>query len=89
MYTADEIDLIKLDIQAVGDTASVAGIVVGVLDGQGNVNVPVMTGLVELARIHGMSATFHRAFDDVEDVEKALEEVISTGCDKILTSGGG
>lgn len=64
-----------------------AGVVIGALTPQGSVDMPLMTRLVGTARSHSLSVTFHRAFDECCDPESVLEQVISLGCDRLLTSG--
>lgn len=64
---------------------NVDGVVFGVLDSSGNINIPAMNELMAASK--GMSVTFHRAFDMCYDPHSALEEIINLGCDRILTSG--
>ncbi len=61
------------------------GVVFGCLTADGDVDVPLMQKLIEAAG--EMSVTFHRAFDMCRDPQKALEQLISLGVDRILTSG--
>ncbi len=84
IYTPDEIDVMKSDIdEAV--KAGANGIVVGVLTPEGNVDVAACRKLLEGAA--HLENTFHRAFDLVKDPFGALEEIISLGFSRILTSG--
>lgn len=60
-------------------------VVIGALDERGNVDMPVMRRLIEAAR--PMQVTFHRAFDVCTNPLKAFEDIISLGCERLLTSG--
>lgn len=62
------------------------GIVLGILNSDGTVDKKRTSILVELAR--PLPVTFHRAFDMSIDYCKSLEEIIDTGCSRILSSGG-
>lgn len=61
------------------------GVVIGLLDADGTVDVKRTRLLAELA--FPMGVTFHRAFDRSRDAFAALEDIIDAGCERILTSG--
>lgn len=63
----------------------VDGVVIGCLTADGGVDMERNKELIDAAE--GMSVTFHRAFDMSKDPFKSLEDIISLGCERILTSG--
>jgi copper homeostasis protein len=64
---------------------NVDGFVFGILKEDGSVNIQQNKELVVLA--NPFPCTFHRAFDEVNDVNQSLEYVIECGFKTILTSG--
>jgi copper homeostasis protein len=84
LYSELEYEIIKEDI-SMAKKLGADGVVCGILLPNGDVDVDRTLALVELAK--PMSFTFHRAFDFTNDPFKALEDIISTGADRILTSG--
>jgi copper homeostasis protein len=85
VYSSAEFGLMRRQIQW-SQRAGAAGVAVGILLPDGRVDVERTRELVELAR--PMRVTFHRAFDETVNLEVALEDVIRTGADCLLTSGG-
>ena len=85
LYSDLEMELMLRDI-SYARQAGATGVVFGILTADGKVDVERTRILVEAAK--GMETTFHRAIDMTRDYLEAVEEVISTGCTRILTSGG-
>ena len=83
-YSKYEMEIMKTQIQALKE-AGVEGVVIGVLDEDGNLNLEAMRELIEAAE--GLSITLHRAFDMCRDPFETLEEAIELGVNTILTSG--
>ena len=90
LYTPLEIERMEEDIRLCRKLG-VDGVVIGCLTEDGEVDMEANRRLVELAKggdeLKPMSVTFHRAFDRAANPQKALEDIISLGCDRILTSG--
>lgn len=84
IYTDEEFVEMKQDIKHL-KKLNVDGFVFGILNPDGSVNKKQNQELVNLAS--PLSCTFHRAFDHVNSIEQALEDVIDCGFKTILTSG--
>lgn len=85
LYNDDEFELMRHDIRFARECGA-DGVVFGVLSADGRIDLPRTAMLVDEAK--GMDVTFHRAFDMTRDLDEALEDVVTAGCTRILTSGG-
>ncbi|XP_067938066.1 copper homeostasis protein cutC homolog isoform X2 [Watersipora subatra] len=88
LYTDDEFQVMKMDVIAMCE-GGIDGIVIGLLKRDGTVDSDRCAELIALAkdRVSSIKVTFHRAFDMTGDYEKALEDIVNLGCERILTSG--
>lgn len=84
-YSEKEIEVMKNQILFCKQN-NCDGVVFGALTKDKKVNAIVCTELVKLAG--PLASTFHRAFDEISDINEALENIIACGFKRILTSGG-
>lgn len=84
-YTREEFETMRCDI-IFAKKLGADGVVLGILDARATVDIQRTQQLVEQAR--PLRVTFHRAFDMSGDLFQALEDVCTTGADRLLTSGG-
>lgn len=85
VYDPVELSAMVRDIGRMRE-AGAHGIVTGVLTASGTINVPLMHVLVRMAG--PLPVTCHRAFDEVRDLDAALDSLIGLGVTRVLTSGG-
>ncbi len=84
LYTDEEFSIMLRDIEYSKQTGC-DGVVIGMLLSDGTVDKERIKRLIETA--YPLGVTFHRAFDWVANPFEALEDIISLGCERILTSG--
>ena len=84
IYTEDEYLQMIDDIQFC-KSAGCNGIVIGSLHKKGSINIEKTKQMIKHAK--PMHVTFHRAFDEGNNLARNLEDVIACGCDTLLTSG--
>lgn len=84
-YSNDEFDIMKEEISFFKKIGA-NGFVIGLLNTDGSVDKKRTAELVELAS--PLPVTFHRAFDMTYSLNQSLEDIIETGCARILSSGG-
>jgi copper homeostasis protein len=84
LYSEEEYDIMVKEVvycKQVGCN----GVVIGILNADGTIDKRRAARLVELA--YPLGVTFHRAFDWAVNPFEAMEDIISIGCERILTSG--
>jgi len=84
LYTNDEFRIMLQDVQFCKQLGC-DGVVIGLLNEDGSIDIKRTSAMVEAA--YPLGVTFHRAFDRCRDPFEALEQLISIGCERILTSG--
>ena len=84
LYSDIEFETMKRDIEH-AKAAGVDGLVFGLLNKDGSVDIDRTKELVELSK--PLKVTFHRAFDVAKEPFTALEDIVACGCHRILTSG--
>jgi copper homeostasis protein len=84
LYSDLECEAMQRDIETCA-ALGCDGVVLGVLDADGNVDTARCRALIAAAGKLGV--TFHRAFDLTRDPLTALSDLIELGCERVLTSG--
>lgn len=84
LYTDTEFQIMQRDV-LVAKELGFKGVVIGLLNSDGSIDKIRTAELVSLAK--PMQVSFHRAFDRCVDPMQGLEDIIETGCHRILTSG--
>lgn len=83
-YSDIEFEIMQRDIDMAKNLGA-DGVVFGILKTDGSLDMERSAVLVELSQ--PLSVTFHRAFDVSRDAHQSLEDLISLGMDRVLTSG--
>ncbi len=84
LYTKDEFEIMINDVKLCKELGC-DGVVIGLLNMDGTIDIARTAQLIELA--YPLGVTFHRAFDRGKDPFEAMEQLIEIGCERILTSG--
>lgn len=85
-YNENDIQILLDDMEVLSHTG-IKGVVFGCLNSSNQLDYEANEQLISQAKQLGLIATFHRAFDYIENPEEALEQIIKLGFDRLLTSG--
>jgi copper homeostasis protein len=84
LYSVDEFEIMKEDVRLAKESGA-DGVVFGILAPDGRIDLDRMGGLVRIAK--PMDITCHRAFDMTRDPFEAMDDLVSLGIPRVLTSG--
>ena len=84
LYSDDEFAVMQHDIVTLKGMG-INGVVIGMLNADGTIDVERSSRLIELAR--PLEVTYHRAFDVTADPFRSLDDIIGLGVERLLTSG--
>jgi copper homeostasis protein len=84
LYSDDEFAVMQHDIITLKEMG-INGVVIGMLNADGTIDVERSSRLIELAR--PLEVTYHRAFDVTADPFRSLDDIIGLGAERLLTSG--
>lgn len=84
LYTDEEFSIMLQDVRLCKELGC-DGVVIGMLNRDGSIDVKRSARLVEAA--YPLGVTYHRAFDRCRDSFEAMELLVEMGCERILTSG--
>lgn len=86
VYDADDFAVMLRDVQAV-KAAGANGVVIGMLNANGEIDREQLARAIDAAG--DLAITFHRAFDEARDQQKALDVLLGfDAVTNVLTSGG-
>jgi copper homeostasis protein len=83
-YSEDELEVMLREIINCKEMGA-AGVVIGALTESGEIDEDILSQIMIKAK--GMEVTFHRAFDDCIEWEKAMDILIEHKVNRILSSG--
>ena len=83
-YDEEELAILEQDIKMCRELGC-NGVSIGVQHIDGTIDIDNLKRMVEWA--YPMKVTCNRAFDATPDPWQALEDIISAGCERVLTSG--
>ncbi len=85
LYSEEEFRIMLRDVDYCKQLGCNGVVSIGLLQADGSVDQGRTARLVETA--YPLGVTFHRAFDRTANPFEALEDIIRSGCERILTSG--
>lgn len=84
LYSETEMEVMREDIRIAKELGA-DGVVIGCLTTAGAIDIARTQAL--LAEARPMKVTFHRAFDMCQDPRRGLEDLVTLGIERVLTSG--